>query len=311
MKITVIKSGIIDNTTFNQGIALVKECLPNFTINIRDTYTTFTGVSFANDAVGAGICVDPQQILNLVDGSEDIVFLIFDASKVTPQPTNPAQSPIKKGNCTPCQMPMQWYVTYPEVFRDYFLHEICHALYYLNGKVAQDLTHLLNNRNWNTALYDQWSSKPQFEYYMSIINSFKTPEMPSVTIERQKDDGIETLGILTAKNAGMTFTCKTLERPFKNNIANISASPTGMYQVKYTFSPRLLKYTYEIQNVVARTGIRIHSSNFVKQLLGCVALGETIADINGDKVLDITNSRKTIALFEQFMGKKSFTLTVK
>jgi len=133
----------------------------------------------------------------------------------------------------------------------------------------------------------------------------------SVIITRDNDNGIQITGTLVANNNGATFTCKTIERPWKNNIMNISAIPKGTYQVRYSFSPRFMKYTYEIRNVVARSGIRIHSVNYAKDLLGCIGLGNKLVDINGDKQLDIINSRTTIKMFQDFMGKKSFTLEIK
>ena len=72
-----------------------------------------------------------------------------------------------------------------------------------------------------------------------------------------------------------------------------------------------MKFTYEIEKVSNRTGIRIHSANFYYQLNGCIALGVTPKDVNKDGQLDVLNSRNTIKAFEQFMGKSNFKLLIK
>lgn len=136
------------------------------------------------------------------------------------------------------------------------------------------------------------------------------PMKLTVTIERIKDDGKETQGILTANNNNAQFKCYTLELPWKNNETNVSCIPLGTYDVSYTFSSGILGWTYEIKNVTARTGIRIHSANYFSQLKGCIALGKDLVDINADKELDITSSKATIASFEAFMQKKPFTLII-
>lgn len=133
---------------------------------------------------------------------------------------------------------------------------------------------------------------------------------PTVTITRTKSNSKQTTGHLVASNGGAVYTCKTLELPWKNNSSNISCIPTGTYDVVYTFSPRFLKFTYEIKNVKNRSGIRIHSANYASQLNGCVALGTQLSDINKDGELDTTNSRIAIAAFEGFMLKKPFKLQI-
>lgn len=128
-----------------------------------------------------------------------------------------------------------------------------------------------------------------------------------VTLTRTIDDGVQTLGNLDTEG----FNCKTLERPYLNNQKNISSIPPGEYKCKYTFSPRFLKYTYEVLNVPNRSGIRIHSANLVSQLNGCIAIGDSYKDINADGKVDVLNSRATISTFEKFMNYKEFMLVIK
>lgn len=129
---------------------------------------------------------------------------------------------------------------------------------------------------------------------------------PVVTLYRQRDDGVQTLGKLSVG----TFVCKTLERPWKFNLPNISCIPKGIYSVTYTYSPKFLKYTYQIQNVENRTGIRIHSGNFWFDIEGCILLGDRYSDVNFDGSLDILNSRTTVKAFEAILNKAPFTLVI-
>lgn len=171
MKIQIIKNNITDNDTFNAGVTLVKLLTqPVFPLDISivETSAVFTGEYFSNSTVGHGTCVNEEEILAIADKSADIPFLIFDASKVIPNPTNPVCSFVP-GSCIPCQMSSQWYVTYPNTFAIYFLHEICHMMYWVLGLEAQDMTHLMTDRNMNPTLYDHWARHSLTDYYLSII----------------------------------------------------------------------------------------------------------------------------------------------
>ena len=134
----------------------------------------------------------------------------------------------------------------------------------------------------------------------------KIDTKPTVTLERFSDNNIEALGDLSFNS----FTCQTLERPWKNNQKNISCIPIGTYQVKYTFSSKFLKYTYEVLNVPNRSGIRIHSGNYFFDIEGCILLGDSYSDINKDGQKDVLNSRVTIKKFEDLMQKRPFTLKI-
>lgn len=143
--------------------------------------------------------------------------------------------------------------------------------------------------------------------YLDKINEI----VPDVVITRGKDNGKQTIGKLVAKRNGATFTCDTLELSWKNNQKNVSCINKGLYDVKYTFSWTFKKFTYELQKVLNRTGIRKHSGNYYTDIQGCILLGVNPKDINGDGQIDVTNSRNTIKTFEQFMGKTSYKLLIR
>lgn len=118
------------------------------------------------------------------------------------------------------------------------------------------------------------------------------------------------LGVLSAVNGNQLFVAKTMELPDKENAPKISCIPKGVYTCKYTLSPHFKKHTYEVLNVTGRAGIRIHSANFASQLLGCIALGSALKDINNDGHQDVVHSGATMEEFEKLMNYEDFELTI-
>lgn len=99
----------------------------------------------------------------------------------------------------------------------------------------------------------------------------------------------QTLGFLSYG----AFECCTLELPWKDNKNDVSCIPAGRYKGRKIVSPSNGN-CIEIMDVVNRTHIQIHSANYVRQLLGCIAVGKTMQDINNDGLLDVTSSRNTL-----------------
>lgn len=136
--------------------------------------------------------------------------------------------------------------------------------------------------------------------------------MKKVKIVRTDRNEKQTTGILTTDG----FECKTLELPDKNNAARVSCIPTGKYICKYTKSPLFSKnagkdvFTYAILNVPNRAGIRIHSANYARQLLGCIALGSIHKDLDLDGQLDVLHSGDTMKKFESLMNYEDFELEI-
>lgn len=205
-------------------------------------------------------------------------------------------------------------------FYNSVIHEIMHTFAMMVSDLGISFRDEMDMTEVNGQLIQYWNNHDPEASLGNFARCFKNlepywsrifPEQASVVITRKKDTGKQTLGKLVATNNGATFTCDTLELSWKNNEKNISCIPTGTYEVKHTFSPRFMKYTYEIQKVPNRSGIRVHVANYYTQLNGCIALGVTPKDINKDGQLDVLNSRNTIKSFEQFMGKKPFKLLIK
>lgn len=120
-------------------------------------------------------------------------------------------------------------------------------------------------------------------------------------IQRNKPSAVQTLGELIIprdiwdNRCHMDlFTCKTLELPYKDNKQNISSILAGTYQCKKGRGWKIPYLHIHILDVPNRTGIRIHKGNKYTQIRGCILVGDSYFDMNGDGVPDIRNSKKTL-----------------
>ena len=115
-----------------------------------------------------------------------------------------------------------------------------------------------------------------------------------------------TLGILTYGD----FKCFTLELPWKNNEKNISCIPRVSGYVGEKHESPSNGSVIAINNVLNRTYIQIHSANFLRQLKGCIAVGDSIKFLDGDNLPDVTNSKNTLkALLEVLPDKFTIEIT--
>jgi len=90
------------------------------------------------------------------------------------------------------------------------------------------------------------------------------------------------------------FECATLELPWLDNKPFISCIPAKIYKCKVIIRPNGDEAIL-IMNVPDRENILEHYGNFTIDIEGCVLVGETHVDINGDGIMDVTNSKKTMA----------------
>lgn len=70
-----------------------------------------------------------------------------------------------------------------------------------------------------------------------------------------------------------------------------TAIPYGIYEIKWTYSPKFKKYTPQLMNVPSFEGIRIHAGNTSADTEGCLILGKN------KQVGKVLNSRATINKF--------------
>lgn len=127
--------------------------------------------------------------------------------------------------------------------------------------------------------------------------------METLTLKRQYQK-TQTLGIFTGPGISLV----TMELKWLNNTPQKSCIPEGTYTVLPRTSPKYGKH-FHIQNVPNRDLILIHSANFASQLLGCIGVGKSFADIDGDGNMDISASKIALA---ELLSKypKGFTLTI-
>lgn len=203
MKTLLIKNNVTDEVTLARCIQLVVEKLASIgikmefeTITDNKQLSSLTGVS--TDSTGAQIkytIVNPKDvILSTVGHSADFYCMVYDWSKVSPQPT------VCGDNGKYMQIPVQWYtdatvtpvLTYPEVFCQYFLHEMCHTL-------IPDLTH---NFYQNTT-YNRGS---QTDYFLYLLKTFlKTSPVPQV-VSTQSDSFKRAVENVLSYEGGYVFT---------------------------------------------------------------------------------------------------------
>ena len=108
------------------------------------------------------------------------------------------------------------------------------------------------------------------------------------------------------------FECDTLERPTEGPHPCI---PAGSYQVQKKPHP-IHGNCYEVLDVPGRTAILLHSANWYQQLLGCVALGRAIGEVEGYwedsaiKQKGVVSSKDAIKGFEDDLNGESFNLRI-
>ena len=95
----------------------------------------------------------------------------------------------------------------------------------------------------------------------------------------------------------------------EKKIHSKTAIPYGIYEIKWTYSPRFKKYTPQLMNVPSFEGIRIHAGNTSADTEGCLILGEN------KQVGKVLNSRATINKFYQIIkeacSKGKVTIEIK
>ena len=107
------------------------------------------------------------------------------------------------------------------------------------------------------------------------------------------------------------------ELPDRENKPNVSRIPAGVYRCFFTHSPRFGRHLYLVGSVPGRSGIRVHPANlmgdasrgFRSQLNGCIALGEALGYIDGQKAL--LRSITAVRRVEEYFAGQPFVLEVR
>jgi hypothetical protein len=111
-------------------------------------------------------------------------------------------------------------------------------------------------------------------------------------VERTYHEKVTTSDI-TLKLDGKEWKCKGLELPWRNNERKVSCIPEGLYKVVKRLSPKYGNH-FHITDVDGRDWILIHHGNYTRDILGCVLVGRTHADIDRDGIIDVTHSKATM-----------------
>ena len=115
-----------------------------------------------------------------------------------------------------------------------------------------------------------------------------------IVINRFQEDKHQTLGQLSVfKGDKIVFQCCTLELPNKGNKRNVSRIPAGEYKAIKHWSPKFGE-TLWLQDVEDRSEILIHQGNYRTQIRGCILVGASHKDIDGDSFRDVTSSVRTL-----------------
>jgi len=127
--------------------------------------------------------------------------------------------------------------------------------------------------------------------------------MQSILVRRLHQNDKQTKGELELYSPEeLIFVCKTLELPWRDNQKNISRIPSDGYNAVKHESPKFGECVW-IKGVPNRSEILIHKGNFagsvnprtgISDIKGCILVGKDFIDIDGDGLLDITNSVDTM-----------------
>lgn len=170
MKILTLTQNVIDIPTLSAGIAEAQKYaltigLP-LEFSFKETVKQFNSVSFSNKVNANGFMVNPSEIFQEAKATGlpfDVALLVYDWTKISPQPTNPDDMGQNM------QIPIQWYVNYPDVFAEFFLHELCHYFFQATGKT--DITHLLVDGDMQVQYPDLYTKykNAHVAYYLYLL----------------------------------------------------------------------------------------------------------------------------------------------
>lgn len=89
------------------------------------------------------------------------------------------------------------------------------------------------------------------------------------------------------------LTVKALELADRNNQTSISRIKAGCYKCELRWSATY-GWHFWVKDVEGRTLILIHIGNYYRDTRGCILVGNSFTDIDGDGYRDVTSSRTTL-----------------
>ena len=106
-----------------------------------------------------------------------------------------------------------------------------------------------------------------------------------------------------------SFQFNSLELGWHNNEQNISRIPAGIYDVVKRYSTSFNDH-FHVLNVPGRGYILIHTGNYNYDTRGCILVGSSLKDINGDGLVDVIDSLNTMNALNNILPNK-FELEIK
>ena len=142
-----------------------------------------------------------------------------------------------------------------------------------------------------------------------VFTGYAHDSVEQIIITRFFANDKQAIGSLTCIDSKANIVCvlRTLELLENNNLKRRSSVPRGTYFANKFNSPRHGKVVL-LRNVVNRDFIEIHAGNFFGDTLGCILVGEALADINKDGYYDTIRSRNAL---RQLLFCLKDTVTVK
>lgn len=126
---------------------------------------------------------------------------------------------------------------------------------------------------------------------------------------RLKQEDKQTLSsLLFFDEVNLKLSVKALELADKENKRSISRIPAGKYTCKIRYSEKY-KWHFILENVPGRSFILIHFGNYYRDTRGCIIVGNSFTDIDGDGYRDVTSSKKTMKRILR-VAPKQFELIV-
>lgn len=136
--------------------------------------------------------------------------------------------------------------------------------------------------------------------------------MIKVLIERQVSDDQGTFGRLSVGD----WSCFTGELPWRDNARGMSCIPPGKYRASMVYVPKFKRFCYLVLPTAPRVGILMHAATWMgdtqkgykTHLQGCIALGERLGVIEGQKALLL--SRPAMSRFEDLTARQPIELEI-
>ncbi len=94
---------------------------------------------------------------------------------------------------------------------------------------------------------------------------------------------------------------RCIELPWRNNQVGQSCIIAKTYMARVGHSSPRFGWTLWLQEVPGRTEILVHSANYVRQLLGCIAPGLFHRDIDNDGIIDVGSSGKAMDILKIYL----------